>query len=118
MKNRAYSPAHTAPDLPPVAGKHARVARIMNTNAAGRFRFWRRSICMTDMWWRGWSRGIAVGNSWPCFKDLDAYYPPEATLRVILDNPFGPTFQRNPRLFGNAAQPVPVCCIPQNTVLG
>jgi transposase len=78
--------ANTAPDLLPVAGKHAQVARdheykrlgtcsilaaldLHDGHVTARVEHRHRSI-----------EFIAL------LKDLDSYYPPECTLRLILDN--------------------------------
>src|SRR6266436_7007246 len=78
--------AHTAPDLPPVAGKHARVARDYEYKRCGTLSI----LAALDLHdghvvarveSRHRSREFVA-----LLKDLDAYYPPAATLRVILDN--------------------------------
>jgi transposase len=78
--------ANTAPDLPPVAGKHAKVARdheyerlgtcsilaaldLHDGHVTARVEHRHRSI-----------EFIAL------LKDLDSYYRPECTIRLILDN--------------------------------
>jgi transposase len=78
--------ANTAPDLPPVAGRHPKVARdheyarlgtcsilaaldLHDGHVIARVEHRHRSI-----------EFIAL------LKDLDNYYPPECTIRVILDN--------------------------------
>jgi transposase len=78
--------ANTAPDLPPVAGKHAEFARdheykrlgtcsilaaldLHDGHVTARVERRHRSI-----------EFIAL------LKDLDSYYPPECTIRLILDN--------------------------------
>ena len=35
---------------------------------------------------RAWKTATAVSNSLACCSDLDAKYPPECTIRIILDN--------------------------------
>src|SRR5216684_2735136 len=78
--------ANTAPDLPPVAGKHGEVARdheykrlgtcsilaaldLHDGHVTARVEHRHRSI-----------EFIAL------LKDLDGYYPPECTIRLIMDN--------------------------------
>jgi transposase len=78
--------ANTAPDLPPVAGRHPKVARdheyerlgtcsilaaldLHDGHVIARVEHRHRSV-----------EFIAL------LKDLDNYYPPECTIRVILDN--------------------------------
>ena len=78
--------ANTAPDLPPVAGKHAKTGRdheyerlgtcsilaaldLHDGHVTARVEHRHRSI-----------EFIAL------LKDLDSYYPPECTIRLILDN--------------------------------
>ncbi len=78
--------ANTAPDLPPVAGKHTKVARdheyqrlgtcsilaaldLHDGHVIARVEHRHRSI-----------EFIAL------LKDLDSYYPPECTIRLIMDN--------------------------------
>ena len=78
--------AHTAPDLPPVAGKHARVARDYEYKRCGTLSIL-ASLDLHDghvvarVESRHRSREFVA-----LLKDLDAHYPSEATIRVILDN--------------------------------
>jgi transposase len=78
--------AHTAPDLPPVAGKHARVARDYEYKRCGTLSIL-ASLDLHDghvvarVESRHRSREFVA-----LLKDLDAHYPAEATIRVILDN--------------------------------
>ncbi len=77
---------NTAPDLPPVAGKHSTVARdheyirsgtwsilaaldLHDGHVTARVEEWHRSVEFVAL-----------------LQDLDAYYPPESTIRLILDN--------------------------------
>jgi transposase len=87
MKNPAYRPlVTTAPDLPPVAGKYPTVARdheyirygtwsilagldLHDGHVTARVEERHRSV-----------EFIAL------LQDLDAHYPPECTIRLILDN--------------------------------
>jgi transposase len=78
--------ARTAPDLPPVAGQHARVARDYEYKRCGTLSI----LAALDL-----HDGHVVARVEPrhrsrefvaLLKDLDAHYPAEATLRVILDN--------------------------------
>jgi transposase len=77
---------NTAPDLPPVAGKHPQVARDHEYKRHGTLSIL-ASLDLHD--------GHIIARVEPrhrsrefvaLLKDLDAYYPPEATIRVILDN--------------------------------
>src|SRR5258708_39746645 len=77
--------AHTAPDLPPVAGKHARVARDYEDKRCGTLSIL-ASLDLHDghvvarVESRHRSRELVALR-----KDLDAHYPAGATIRVILD---------------------------------
>jgi hypothetical protein len=55
--------ANTAPDLPPVPGKHSQVGRDMNTNGSAPVRFSRRWICRKAMSPLASKGGIAAANS-------------------------------------------------------
>jgi len=78
--------ANTAPDLPPVAGKHSHVARDYEYKRHGTLSIL-ASLDLHDgqvvarVESRHRSREFVA-----LLKDLDAHYPPEATLRIILDN--------------------------------
>ncbi len=78
--------ANTAPDLPPVAGEHPAVGRD--------YEYKRLGTCSI-------LAGLDLQDGHVCacvqrkhrsrefiglLKELDAYYPPEATIRLILDN--------------------------------
>jgi transposase len=78
--------ANTAPDLPPVAGKHPQVARDYEYKRHGTLSI----LAALDLHdghvvarveSRHRSREFVA-----LLKDLDANYPPEATIRIILDN--------------------------------
>ncbi len=77
---------NTAPDLPPVAGKHSQVSRDHEYKRHGTLSIL-ASLDLHD--------GHVIARVEPrhrsrefvaLLKDLDAYYPPEVTIRVILDN--------------------------------
>ena len=107
--------AHTAPDLPPVAGQHARVARDYEYKRCGTLSIL-AALDLHDMWWRGWRPGIAAGNSWPCSRiwtPITRRRPPPRDSRQS----FGAHFQRNLRLSGGAAQPLSVCAYTQTWLL-
>ncbi len=78
--------ANTAPDLPPVAGKHSSVARDYEYKRHGTLSIL-ASLDLHDghvvarVEARHRSREFVA-----LLKDLDAHYPAAATLRVILDN--------------------------------
>jgi transposase len=67
--------ANTAPDLPPVPGRHSAFARdheyvrLFDGHVTARVEERHRSIEFIGL-----------------LKDLDAYYPPDCTIRLILDN--------------------------------
>jgi transposase len=78
--------AHTAPDLPPVPGKHATVARDHENKRLGTCSI----LAALDL-----HSGHVVGHVErrhrsrefiALLKDLDRYYPAECTLRLVLDN--------------------------------
>lgn len=78
--------ANTAPDLPPVAGKHAPVARADEDKRHGTLSIL-ASLDLQDghvvarVESRHRSREFVA-----LLKELDAHYPSEATIRIILDN--------------------------------
>lgn len=78
--------ANTSPDLPPVVGKHSQVARDYEYKRHGTLSIL-ASLDLHDghvvarVESRHRSREFVA-----LLKDLDAHYPPEATLRIILDN--------------------------------
>jgi len=78
--------ANTAPDLPPVPDKHATVGRDHEYRRMGTVSI----IAALDL-----SDGHVIARVEDrhrsaefilLLKDLDAYYPPEATIRIVLDN--------------------------------
>lgn len=78
--------ANTAPDLPPVPGKHPTVGRDHEYKRHGTLSII-ASLDLQDghvvarVEERHRSREFVA-----LLKDLDAYYPPDATIRIILDN--------------------------------
>jgi hypothetical protein len=78
--------ANTAPDLPPVAGRHSKVARDHEYERLGTCSILAaldlhdgHVIARVEHRHRS-AEFIAL------LRDLDNYYPPECTIRVILDN--------------------------------
>ena len=78
--------ANTAPDLPPVPGKHPTVARDHEYKRLGTLSIL-ASLDLLD--------GHVIARVEPrhrsvefvaLLKDLDAYYPPESIIRIVLDN--------------------------------
>ena len=78
--------ANTAPDLPPVPGKHPTVSRDHEHKRLGTLSIL-ASLDLLD--------GHVIARVEPrhrsvefvaLLKDLDAYYPPESTIRIVLDN--------------------------------
>jgi transposase len=78
--------ANTAPDLPPVAGKHATVARDHEYQRHGTLSI----LAALDLHDGHVVARVEARHRSREFvgllKDLDAYYPPSVTIRVILDN--------------------------------
>lgn len=78
--------SNTAPDLPPVPGKHSQIARDHEYKRHGTLSIL-ASLDLHDghvvarVEARHRSREFVA-----LLKDLDAYYPPEVTIRIILDN--------------------------------
>ncbi len=78
--------ANTAPDLPPVAGRHPQVARDYEYKRHGTLSIL-ASLDLHDgqvvarVESRHRSREFVA-----LLKDLDAHYPPQVTIRIILDN--------------------------------
>ena len=78
--------ANTAPDLPPVPGQHPTVARDHEYKRLGTLSIL-ASLDLLD--------GHVIARVEPrhrsvefvaLLKDLDAYYPPESIIRIVLDN--------------------------------
>ncbi len=78
--------ANTAPDLPPVPGKHPTVSRDHEYKRLGTLSIL-ASLDLLD--------GHVIARVEPrhrsvefvaLLKDLDAYYPPESIIRIVLDN--------------------------------
>lgn len=78
--------ANTAPDLPPVPGKHPTVSRDHEYERLGTLSIL-ASLDLLDghVIARVESRHRSV-EFVSLLKDLDAYYPPECIIRIILDN--------------------------------
>ena len=78
--------ANTAPDLPPVPGKHATVARDHEYKRLGTCSI----IAALDLHNGHVTARVERRHRSREFiallKDLDRYYPPECTIRVVLDN--------------------------------
>ena len=78
--------ANTAPDLPPVAGKYSQIARDYEYKRHGTLSIL-AALDLQDghvvarVESRHRSREFVA-----LLKDLDVYYPPAATIRIILDN--------------------------------
>lgn len=77
---------NVAPDLPPQAGKHSHVSRDYEYKRHGTLSL----LAALDL-----QTGHVFGQVHPqhrscefisLLKELDAYYPPECTIRIILDN--------------------------------
>ncbi len=99
---------NTAPDLPPVPGKHPRIGRdheyqrlgtcsilaaldLQDGHVTARVEDRHRSVEFIGL-----------------LSDLDARYPPECTIRIILDNHSAAHFQRDAGLSFKAPQPFPI----------
>ena len=78
--------ANTAPDLPPVAGKHPTIAR---DHEYVRYGTW-SILAALDLHDGHVTARVEKKHRSIEFKallkDLDAYYPPDCTIRLILDN--------------------------------
>jgi hypothetical protein len=78
--------ANTAPDLPPVAGEHAEVARDYEYERLGTCSI----LAALDLHDGHITARVEHRHRSVEFiallQDLDTYYPPECTIRVILDN--------------------------------
>jgi transposase len=78
--------ANTAPDLPPVPGKHPSVARDHEYKRLGTCSI----LAALDLHMGHVTARVERRHRSREFvallKDLDAYYPPECTIRVVLDN--------------------------------
>ena len=78
--------ANTAPDLPPVAGQHPEVARDHEYERLGTCSI----LAALDLHDGHITARVEARHRSVEFiallKDLDSYYPPECTIRVILDN--------------------------------
>jgi transposase len=78
--------ANTAPDLPPVAGKHPTLARDHEYERLGTWSI----LAGLDLFDGHITARVEERHRSIEFigllQDLDAYYPPQATIRLILDN--------------------------------
>src|ERR1017187_7193162 len=84
MKNPAYRPLVTP--LRTYRRWPANIPQwpaIMSTSAMAPGRFWRVWTCTTGTSPRALRSATGV---WSSSQDLDAHYPPECTIRLILDN--------------------------------
>jgi hypothetical protein len=108
--------ANTAADLPPVPREHPAVGRD--------YEYKRLGTCSI-------LAGLDLQDGHVCacverkhrsrefvglLKEIDAYCPPEATIRLLLDN-HSAHLQGNPRLPGDAAQSFCVCAYAQTWVV-
>lgn len=78
--------ANTAPDLPPVPGKHPSVARDHEYKRLGTCSILAALDLHTGHVTARVERRHRSREFVALLKDLDAYYPPECTIRVVLDN--------------------------------
>lgn len=78
--------ANTAPDLPPVPGKHPTVARDHEYRRMGTCSILAALDLHDGHITARVERRHRSVEFVALLKDLDAYYPPECTIRVILDN--------------------------------
>lgn len=78
--------ANTAPDLPPVAGKHPAVARDHEYRRLGTCSILAALDLHDGHITARVERRHRSAEFIALLKDLDSYYPPECTIRVILDN--------------------------------
>src|SRR5919204_819594 len=109
--------ANTAPDLPPVAGKHPQVARDHEYKRHGTLSIL-ASLDLHD--------GHVVARVEPrhrsrefvaLLKDLDAYYPPGGGHPHHSRRSFGAHFQGDPRLSGHPPQPLHLCAHAQTRLV-
>src|SRR5580658_7590369 len=109
--------ANTAPDLPPVPGKHPTVSRNHEYKRHGTLSI-PASLDLHDghvvarVEERHRSREFVA-----LLKDLDAYYPAEANDSVDSGQPFGAHLQGDACLSGDPAQPFSVCSYAQAWLL-
>jgi hypothetical protein len=78
--------ANTAPDLPPVPGKHSSVARDHEYKRLGTCSILAALDLHTGHVTARVERRHRSREFVALLKDLDAYYPAECTIRVVLDN--------------------------------
>ncbi len=78
--------ANTAPDLPPVPGKHPEVARDHEYERLGTCSILAALDLHDGHITARVERRHRSVEFIALLKDLDSYYPPECTIRVILDN--------------------------------
>lgn len=78
--------ANTAPDLPPVAGKHPNVCRDHEYKRLGTCSILAALDLHTGHVTARVERRHRSREFIALLKDLDAYYPAECTIRIILDN--------------------------------
>ena len=78
--------ANTAPDLPPVAGQHSTVARDHEYKRLGTASILAALDLQTGQVTARVERRHRSREFIALLQDLDCYYPPECTLRLVLDN--------------------------------
>lgn len=78
--------ANTAPDLPPVAGQHSTVARDHEYKRLGTASILAALDLQTGHVTARVERRHRSREFIALLQDLDRYYPPECTLRLVLDN--------------------------------
>lgn len=78
--------ANTAPDLPPVPGQHPTVARDHEYQRLGTASILAALDLHTGHVTGRVERRHRSGELIALLQDLDRYYPPECTLRLVLDN--------------------------------
>ena len=101
--------ANTAPDLPPVPGKHPEIGRDHEYERLGTCSIL-AALDLQDghITARVEDRHRSV-EFIGLLSDLDARYPPDCTIRIILDKSFRAHFQRDAGVSLHAPQPFSVC---------
>ncbi len=78
--------ANTAPDLPPVPGKHPTIARDHEYRRLGTCSILAALDLHTGHVTARVERRHRSREFIALLKDVDAYYPPDSTIRIVLDN--------------------------------
>ncbi len=109
--------ANTAPDLPPVPGTHPTVARDHEYKRLGTCSILAGLDLHNGHVTARVERRHRSREFIALLKDLDDYYSPPCTIRLILDNHSAHLFERNPSVLSHPSQPIQVCPDPHPRIV-